>query len=412
MMTFAPFPGVFQFLGYRPQTDLINTHGFYANLGMQTIPAPKRINSIDVLRGIVMVVMALDHVRDYFSDFKYEPTDLQHAGTIMFFTRWATHYCAPVFIFLSGTSAFLSMGKGRTIKEEAMRLLTRGLWLLVLEMTIVRFGWTFDVDYSMIFLQVIWAIGISMIVLSGLIFLPRAAILSIGLTMIFTHNLFDGMQPTGAIRVLWQFLHVQGMLPYGNGNNIFVIYPLIPWIGVMAVGFCFGAVFNMEETARNKWLYRTGGSAMLLFVALRFINLYGDPSPWQIQPTAWRTVLSFINCTKYPPSLLYLLMTLGPAILLMPLLERMSGVIGDIFKVYGRVPLFYYILHIYLVHGMAVIASYLFSNGAPVKVFEHPGYGLPVVYGVWLLAVVILYFPSRWFMRIKQSHRKWWLSYL
>lgn len=379
---------------------------------MQTMPVTKRINSIDVLRGIVMVVMALDHVRDYFSDFKFEPTDLQHAGTLMFFTRWVTHYCAPVFIFLSGTSAFLSMGKGRAIKEEAMRLLTRGLWLLVLEMTIVRFGWTFDVDYSMIFLQVIWAIGISMIALSGFIFLPRAAILSIGLAMICSHNLLDGVQPAGAPGVLWQFLHVQGMLPYGNGNNVFIIYPLIPWIGVMAVGFCFGAVFNMEETARDKWLYRIGGSAILLFVALRLSNIYGDPSPWQVQPTAWRTVLSFINCTKYPPSLLYLLLTLGPAILSMPLLERMSGAMGDVFKTYGRVPLFYYILHIYLVHGMAVIASYMFSNGAPVKVFEHPGYGLPVVYGVWLLAVLILYFPCRWFMRIKQSHRKWWLSYL
>ncbi|MCD6011773.1 MAG: hypothetical protein K0Q79_1635 [Flavipsychrobacter sp.] len=375
---------------------------------MQMPVAAKRINSVDILRGIVLVIMALDHVRDYFSGFKFEPTDLQHANTVMFFTRWITHFCAPVFIFLSGTSAFLSMGAGRTVKQEAWRLLTRGLWLIVLEHTIVRFGWMFDMDYNALFLQVIWAIGISMIVLSALIFLPRAVILFIGLAMIFLHNLLDGVQ--GGF--LWQLLHVQNMYTYAPGKTVFIIYPLIPWVGVMAVGYCFGALFWFEANKRNKWLYAIGFSAIALFIILRFANIYGDPALWQTQPTAWRTVLSFINCTKYPPSLLYLLMTLGPAIAAMPLLERLTGTVGNIFKVYGRVPLFYYILHIYLIHGIALASSYLFSNGAPVKVFEHPGYDLPVVYGVWLAAVFILYFPCRWFMHKKLSHRKWWLSYL
>lgn len=371
----------------------------------------KRINSVDILRGIVLVIMALDHVRDYFSGFKYEPTDLQHTTTIMFFTRWITHYCAPVFIFLSGTSAFLSMGKGKTVKQEAWRLLTRGLWLILLEHTVVRFGWMFDMDYNMLFFQVIWAIGVSMVCLSGLIFLPRWAILATGLTMICCHNLLDSVQ--GGF--WWQLLHVQNMYNYAPGKMVFIIYPLIPWIGVMAVGFCFGEIFTRPEEERNKWLYGIGISAIVSFIILRFINVYGDPSPWQVMwehDQVIRSALSFINCTKYPPSLLYLLMTLGPAITLMPFLERMSGAVGNVFKVYGRVPLFYYILHIYLIHGMAVISSLLFSGGAPVKVFDHPGHGLPVVYGVWVLAVVILYFPCRWFMHKKMSHRKWWLSYL
>lgn len=359
-----------------------------------------------------MVVMALDHVRDFFSDFKFQPTDLQHASTIMFFTRFITHYCAPVFVFLSGTSAFLSMGKGRTVKQESFRLFTRGLWLILLEVTIVRLGWTFNFDYSLIILQVIWAIGVSMVALSALIFLPRMLILSIGLVMIFGHNTLDGLHPSGSIGVLWQLLHIQGPVHYGQGNTIFIIYPLIPWIGVMAVGYCFGAIFQMEQSKRFRWQYIIGISSIILFIALRLINNYGDPAPWHTQPAWWRTILSFINCSKYPPSLLYLLMTLGPAIAVLPLLEQMTNRAGEIITVYGRVPLFYYILHIYLVHGIGVLASLLFSGGAVVSPFNHPGYPLPVVYGVWLLAVVILYFPCRWFMGIKKSHRQWWLSYL
>ena len=371
-----------------------------------------RISSIDILRGLVMVVMALDHVRDFFSDFKFEPTDLQHASTVMFFTRFVTHYCAPVFIFLSGTSAFLSQGRGRTVLQESYRLLTRGLWLVLLEVTVVRFGWTFNLDYSLIILQVIWAIGISMVFLSGLIFLPRWLILAIGLTMIFGHNAFDGLHPSGSAGILWQFLHIQGPLHYGQGNTLFIIYPLIPWIGVMAAGYCFGALFRMEPSARFRWQYLIGMGSIVLFIFLRFSNIYGDPSPWQSQPAWWRTDLSFINVSKYPPSLLYLLITLGPAITILPLLERLSGKVADIFTVYGRVPLFYYILHIYLVHGLGLIASLLFFHSAVVTPFNHPGFGLWVVYAVWLFAIVVLYFPCRWFMNIKKSHHQWWLSYL
>ncbi len=371
----------------------------------------KRINSIDILRGIVMVVMALDHVRDFFSDFNFDPTDLQHASSIMFFTRWITHFCAPVFIFLSGTSAFLSLGKIASKKEAAWRLFTRGVWLIVLEVTFVRLGWSFDINYHMVFLQVIWAIGCSMVVLSALIFLPWEWILGIGLIMIFGHNALDNVHPA-VMTTFWDVLHVQGPITYGHGNTIMIMYPLVPWIGVMAVGYCFGKIFQLPEHLKNKSLYNIGVSCIVWFVILRAINVYGDMSPWHTQVTWWRTVLSFINCTKYPPSLLYLLMTLGPAIALLPILGKMSGAAGNIFRVYGRVPLFYYVLHLYLVHGMAILAGYLFKGNAGVSVFAHPGYPLPWVYGFWLLAVVILYFPCRWFMYIKQNHRKWWLSYL
>jgi uncharacterized membrane protein len=372
----------------------------------------KRISSIDILRGLVMVIMALDHARDYFSDFKFDPTDLQHASTVMFLTRWITHFCAPVFIFLSGTSAFLSMGKGRTVRQESWRLLTRGLWLIVLEVTVVRLGWLFDVNYQLVVFQVIWAIGISMVVLAALIFLPRWLILAIGLTMIFGHDLLDNYQPPANMQVLWQLLHVQGPVQYGPGNTLFIIYPLIPWIGVMAAGFYFGQIFKTDAAARSKWLYSIGFGAITLFIILRGFRIYGDPTTWRPQTAWWRSVLSFANCSKYPPSLLYLLMTLGPAISMLPLLEKINGAAGRIFLVYGRVPLFYYILHIYLLHGMALLASYLFRNGAPAGIFDHPGYSLPLVYVFWLSAVIVLYFPCRWFMQVKMTHKKWWLSYL
>lgn len=376
-----------------------------------TAPTTNRILSIDILRGIVMVVMALDHTRDFFSGYKFEPTDLQHASTAMFFTRWITHFCAPVFIFLSGTSAFLSLGRRGTKQQAAMRLLTRGLWLIVLEVTFVRFGWAFNVDYRLVFLQVIWAIGISMIALSGLIFLPMQAIAAIGLVMIFGHNLLDHVQ-LQSVPVLWQLLHVQGPVTYGQGNTIMIIYPLIPWIGVMATGYCFGLIFRYPEQQRNRQLYLIGGSAIVLFILLRSINNYGDPSPWQAGDNIWRTILSFVNCTKYPPSLLYLLMTLGIAITLLPMLEKLKGPMSRFFLVFGRVPLFYYVLHLYVIHGTAIIAGYLLKGDGAASVFSHPGYTLVSVYLFWIFVIGVLYLPCRWFMRIKQTHKQWWLSYL
>jgi uncharacterized membrane protein len=359
-----------------------------------------------------MVIMALDHARDYFSGYVYDPTDLQHASTIIFFTRWITHFCAPVFVFLSGTSVFLSLSKRESKKHAAWRLFTRGLWLIFLEVTVIRYGWMFDVEYKLVILQVIWAIGWSMIFLSGFIFLPRAVILAIGMVMIFGHNAFDNFHPTGNAGILWQVLHIQSPINLSNGDTIFVVYPLIPWIGVMAVGYCFGAIFKKEESERNKQLYLIGISAIALFIVLRFINVYGDPLPWQMQQNGMRTLISFINCTKYPPSLLYLLMTIGPAIAVMPLLEQMNGKTGDIFKVYGRVPFFYYVLHIYILHTASLLAQDVLHAPMITGIFAHPAYPLYIVYACWIGTVALLYLPCKWFMNVKMRYKHWWLSYL
>lgn len=368
-----------------------------------------------------MVIMALDHTRDYFSDYYNDPTDLSQASTAMFLTRWITHFCAPIFVFLAGTSAWLSLSKGKTKKEGAFFLLTRGIWLIVLELTIVRAGWQFNVDYTQVFVQVIWAIGWSMIFLAGLIFLPRYLILSIGLLMIAGHNAFDSIHAGsfGEHAVWWNLLHEFGNLHF-NGWSFMVIYPLVPWIGVMATGYCFGALFKKPEAERNKWLYTIGISAIVLFIIIRYTNAYGDNRPWAVQPVWWRTVLSFVNTQKYPPSLLYLLMTIGPGIILLPILEKMHNAAGRLFTVYGRVPMFYYILHIYLLHSMVLIGAWIMN--IPFHYFidndslfnPKPGWGfsLPYVYAWWLLAVGILYFPCRWFMLIKLNHKKWWLSYI
>lgn len=376
-----------------------------------------RVRSIDLLRGMVMVLMALDHVRDYFSAFRYDPTDLEHTSPAMFFTRWITHFCAPVFILLSGCSAFLSLQKGKSKGEAARFLFIRGLWLILLELTLVRLGWQFNLNYQFSVLQVIWVIGLSMVLLSLLTYLPRAVILGLSLLMIFGHNLLDGLQ-TGPIWLT--LLHAPGTLPSPEGSTILLMYPLIPWAGVMAAGYCMGSLFTEPQPQRDRKLYLIGGGAILLFLVLRFINIYGDPQPWQIQRNALFTGLSFLNVAKYPPSLLYLLMTLGPAICLMPLLEKWTGRLPEIITVYGRVPMFYYLLHLFLIHGMAMITG--LAMGYPAALFTDMsrifndqsgwGFSLGMVYLWWLLAVTILYFPCRWFMNIKKTYRYWWLSYL
>lgn len=388
---------------------------------MSTLTASRRVQSIDILRGIVMVIMALDHTRDYFSGFKYDPLDFQHTTTALFLTRWITNFCAPVFVFLSGTSVFLSMNRGKTRKQASWLLLTRGLWLILLEVTVIRFGWFFNVDYSMLFLQVIWAIGWSMIFLSVVIHLPRSFILGIGLIMIFGHNVLDNIKPEqfGHMAFLWDVLHVQGPIAFAPNEMAIIIYPLVPWLGVMATGYCFGALVQMPEAKRNRLFYAVGISAIVLFIIIRYLNVYGDPRTWEPQATLWFTVLGFINCAKYPPSLLYLLMTLGPAIASLPLLEKARGAFNQFFTVYGRVPMFYYILHIYLIHILTLITG--LAMGFPANrfttnnaIFTHDawGFSLPIVYLWWLTVVFMLYFPCRWFMRYKQMHRSWWLSYL
>lgn len=382
----------------------------------------KRILSIDILRGIIMIIMALDHTRDYFSNFSHNPTDLQYASTPMFFTRWITHFCAPIFIFLSGASAHLSLSRGKTKSEASIFLLKRGFWLLLLEVTVVRTGWMFNLDVLHPVGQVIWAIGWSMICLATLIHLPRWLILTVSLAMIFGHNLLDGIhaETFGDNALLWRVVHEFGYTPFGDDAGLMIIYPLVPWIGVMAAGYCFGAIMQLEQQKRDKALYRLGIGAIVLFIALRFTNVYGDASKWELQTHWWRTVLSFLNCSKYPPSLLYLLMTIGPAITVLPLLEKANNKLTNIFSIYGKVPMFYYILHIYLIHGIAILVAVMMNVPTDYftdseKIFSPKpgwGFGLNIVYCFWLLAVSLLYLPCRWFANIKATHKKWWLSYL
>jgi uncharacterized membrane protein len=379
-----------------------------------------RVVSVDILRGVVMVIMALDHVRDFFTNVRYNPEDVTQTSLPLFFTRWITHFCAPSFVFLAGVGAGLAAARGRPRPALARFLLTRGAWLIVAELTVVRFGWTFNLDYAnQVWVQVIWAIGWSMIVLAGLIYLPRWLIAAIAITMIGTHNLLDGigLDWDGPILIgaglrdwIWAILHVP-RLP--------VIYPLIPWIGVMAVGYVFAPLLLRPEPPRRRTLFLLGGALTLGFLLLRASNLYGDPHPWQVEPRPGMTLVSFLNAEKYPPSLVYLLMTLGPAIMLFPVFERAHGWFATFFDTIGRVPFFYYVAHIYLIHaiaGLVLLARSYPSTLVTNPFFSYPdtwGFGLPVIYAVWAVTVIVLYPACRWFAGVKERRRDlWWLGYL
>jgi len=381
---------------------------------------PTRIESVDILRGIVMVIMALDHVRDFLMNPHFDPTDLTQTTAAIFLTRWITHYCAPVFVFLAGTGAFLSASRGKSTGDLSRFLWTRGLMLVVFEFTIVRWGWLFNFGMSQLFVQVIWAIGVSMICLAALIHLPKWAIATFGIVMVAGHNLLDGIAPEsfGSLGWLWGVLHVSRIFPLSGGVALFPLYPLIPWIGVMAAGYAFGAIMLYEPGRRVKTLFRLGVGLTVGFIVIRALNVYGDLVPWTAQKDGLFTFFSFLNTTKYPPSLDYLLMTLGPSILALALLEKGAGKVGQFFIVYGRVPMFYYIVHLYLVHAVTVIAGavqgYGFSPffdlwlGFP----QAYGYGLPVVYVVWCVVVLALYPACRWYGKLKQTRKSVWMSYI
>ena len=392
--------------------------------------ARPRLESIDVARGLIMVVMALDHVRDFFHHdaLLFEPTDLSQTNAALFFTRWITHFCAPVFFFLAGTSAFLSFGRGKSQNDLARFLVSRGLWLMFLELTFVRcLGWQFNFNYHVTGLIVIWALGWSMILLAALVYLPRWLIGALAVALIGGHNLLDPIQPEsfGTLGWLWKILHVPGAIQPFPRTTFVTGYPLVPWVAVMAAGYVFGTWFKLERRERRKRFLWLGLGLTATFIVVRAVNIYGDPTPWTAQGSAFFTFLSFINCEKYPPSLLYLLMTLGPVIILLALLDRDLSAIWRPLIVFGRVPLFFYLLHLPLMHGMAVGLSYLkygradwlFLGPAGIPVFgaAYPpdyGYGLLGVYLIWILVVVILYPLCRWFARVKQERRSVWLSYL
>ncbi|NNC45855.1 MAG: DUF1624 domain-containing protein [Winogradskyella sp.] len=393
-----------------------------------TIPKSHRIESIDILRGIVMVIMALDHVRDYFhyGSFFIDPTNLETTTPTLFFTRFITHYCAPVFIFLAGTSAYL-YGQKNGQKALSKFLFTRGIWLVFLEIVLNNLIWWFDIYFSMIALQVIWAIGLCMIVLSILIKLPYKLILGFGLILIFGHNLLDGivMQGRDLGSILWYIFHQMQFLPIGSQRVVIIAYPILPWIGVICTGYALGKLYTstFSQTLRRKYLVYLGVIALTLFFVIRGINAYGDLVPWTSQKNTTYTILSFFNVTKYPPSLAFLLVTLGPALILLAGLENIKNRMTNFFLVFGRVPFMYYFLHVLVIHLLAMVAVVIqgrpwydmiitSSNFKNALLIDY-GFSLWVVYGVWISVILLLYPISKRYMIYKINHKeKWWLSYL
>ena len=391
----------------------------------------RRIESIDILRGLVMIIMALDHVRDYFHIAANTDNPLNLATTTpeLYFTRWITHFCAPVFVFLSGTSIFLQSQR-KTKKELSAFLIKRGLWLIVAELLIISLAWTFNPSYSFIPLQVIWAIGISMVILGIVIHLPFNAVLVIGLLIVFGHNLLDFKESAPGFKTnfFWDLLHSGRFTayPYYEDHAVIIAYPFLAWTGLMMLGYCAGKFFKSQYPAalRRQILFAAGISLILFFVLVRLSNAYGDPVDWKEQKDSLYTLLSFFNVHKYPPSLLYMCITIGPALIFLGLVENIRNGLTRISAMYGRVAFFYYILHIYLIHLLAAIAFFIrghsFADASKTgDVFPFfflapgEGYGLEVVYIVWLAVVIILFPLCKWYDNYKQTHKeKWWLSYL
>jgi uncharacterized membrane protein len=397
-----------------------------------------RIDSVDLLRGVIMVIMMLDHTRDFVhrDAFVFDPTDVTKTYPILFFTRWITHFCAPIFVFLAGTGSYFQRMRGKPLGELSTLLLTRGLWFIALELCFFRFLIFFNADVTtmLAFLQVIWAIGWSLIVLAAVIHLPLRVIVTMSVAMIALHNALDGIQVTtfagpgtpipGFGASLWKILHERGVIfPFGStGPIVFVLYPLIPWVGVMWAGYAVGALYERPEPERRRLLLRIGAALIVGFLVVRGVNVYGDPSRWSAQSTLVRSMLSFLAVSKYPPSLLYLLMTLGPALVFLGAFDRAArGIVARIFITFGRVPLFFYCLQWFTSHMLAVVAvklagqpsDFLFGNiiiGPPPPAGF--GFGLATVYGLWILGLMLIYPLCVWFAGVKARRRDWWLSYI
>ena len=368
-----------------------------------------RIGSVDTLRGLVMVIMALDHTRDFFSTTGFNPREV--TNPLLFLTRWVTHFCAPTFILLAGLSAFL-YGRGKSLGELSRFLLVRGLWLILIDLTLIKFGWRFELDLYRLSAGVIFVIGASMVALSALIWLPRWAIASLALLMIAGHNLLDNVraEDLGEASGAWHVLHEPGLVPLGDSVTLYILYPLVPWIGVMASGYLLGPVMQLDQGKRQRILLAVGAAITVGFLVLRVTNVYGDPTPWTPQDTWLSTILSFFNCEKYPPSLLYLMMTLGPALILLALFEQVHGALASFLATFGRVPFFYYLVHIYLIHALAVATAFALTG--VLTTTPQINFNLVGVNTVWMIAVVLLYPICRWFSELKEKSSGWWWTYL
>ncbi len=375
-----------------------------------------------------MALMAIDHTRDFVhaGAMAFRPEDLTQTTLAIFLTRWITHFCAPVFMFTAGIGAWFRLERGRSVGELSRFLWTRGLWLVLLELTVSRWGFFFSLDYSVVILLVLWALGMSMVALAGLVYLPYRVLLAISLTVVATHNLTDGVTATrfGPFGWLWQVLHQQSAITTG-GPVIVVAYPLVPWVAVMALGYCFGRVYRLPAEPRRRLMVRLGLGLTIAFLALRAWNGYGDPVPWARQARPGLTLVSFLNCAKYPPSLDYLLMTLGPSIALLGWIDGVRAAERQPLLVFGRVPLFYYLLHLPLIHLAAVVLTYARYGSAPFVWLPPPTLGTPrqlfpgdygwplwVVYVVTAGVVTAMYPVCLWYARVKARRRAAWLSYL
>ena len=379
-----------------------------------------------------MIIMALDHVRDFFHAEARTKDPLNPATTTVavYFTRWITHFCAPVFVFLAGTSGYLQ-GLKKSKGELSKFLITRGLWLILVEWLIISFGLTFDPGYHMIPFQVIWGIGICMMVLGLVVWLPYPVIFALGVLIVFGHNLLDYVEKENAAagqpNGFWlDILHAArfSFYPFAPGHNIIIVYPFLAWAGIMMLGYCAGRLFEapVDPKKRRKALIGIGSGLIVFFVIMRFINSYGDPNPWADFPSSLSDFFSFMNVTKYPPSLMYASITIGPALIVLALLEGVQNKVTDFAKIYGRVPFFYYVLHFYIIHALTVFAFYFIEHKTSKDIVDpnsffyfRPvqfGYDLWVVYAVWISVILILYPLCRWYNNYKSTHRHWWLSYL
>ena len=408
--------------------------------GPATIAVGARITEIDMLRGLVIVLMALDHVRDYFflaGGFAVNPLNPEQTTPWLYFTRWITHLCAPTFVLLAGVSAYLQVAKGKTTPQLSGFLLTRGLWLIVLELTVLSFGWSFFLPY-LVFMQVIWAIGWSMVALAALIWLPRMAVLAIGLAIVFGHNLLDPITPQhfGSLGVLWTLLHDGGPIFAGGVPVALAAYPVLPWMGVIALGYGMGGLFAQAPETRDRTLLMLGLAMLAAFFVLRWFEFYGNPSAglalgpfgagasWRDQDSIGGAIMVFFDVQKYPPSLQFLLVTLGVVFTLWPLLARLRGPLASVLNTFGAVPFFFYVLHIYVVHLLAIAANaalgrdvsgffnYLVNGFVAPESLAHVGFTLPWIYVAWIAVLALLYPLCRWWQGVKARRRDWWLSYL
>lgn len=370
-----------------------------------------------------MIIMALDHTRDFFHSgaFTGDPLDLKTTTPLLFVTRWITHFCAPVFVFLSGISAYLQRPR-KTRSALSRFLITRGIWLIAAELLIITFGITFSLGYHLLILQVIWAIGISMVLLGLLIWLPFPAILALGMAIVFGHNLLDGWEAghKSGFPFWYDLLHRSAVHPITPDRSLMIVYPFLPWTGLMVLGYCAGRIFSLTAAERKKYLMLAGVIVTALFLVLRGWNIYGDPVPWTAQSSFLDSVFAFVDTRKYPPSLLYLCMTIGPSLIVLSLLEGVRNRLSEGVSVYGRVPFFYYILHFYLIHAVSATFYFLrghsYSEGAESVPFRFisagEGYGLGVVYLVWVFIVLSLFPLCKWYSRYKLEKKRWWTSYL